>query len=102
INRMNTEIQKVTNLLLGLADHPRSYIHRRMYDDVADTLHVRLDTFDTDACVWEIWWDKKRFHTRCLVKGEDCRTLAQLYISDSQALGVLEDYEYAEPAPWAE
>jgi len=102
INRMNTEIQQVTNLLFGLVGHPRAYIARNLYDSATNTFHARLGNFDVDECAWEIWWYKEKFHTRCVVQNEHYHTLHQLYVSDAQALSGFENRQHAEPVRWAE
>ncbi len=102
INRMNTEIQQVTSLLFGLAGHPRSHKIRHLYDGVTNTFHTRLGDFEASGCVWEIWWYKEKFHTRCLVQNEHHHTLHQLYVSDAQALDGFKNRQHAEPVRWAE
>lgn len=102
INRMDAEIRQVISLLFGLAGHPRAYIARHLYDDVTDSFHARLGNFDADGCVWEIWWHREKFHTRCLVQNEHHHTLSQLYVSDSQALDGFKNRQHADPVRWAE
>jgi len=102
INRMNTEIQQVTNLLFGLVGHPRAYMAQNLYDKATNTFHARLGNFDADGCAWEIWWHKEKFHTRCLVQNEHHLNLIQLYVSDFQALASFENRQHAEPVRWAE
>lgn len=102
INRMNAEIQQVTNLLFGLAGHPRFHKIRHLYDEATDTFRTRLGDFEASGCVWEIWWYKQKFHARCLVQNEHHHTLHQLYVSDAQALDGFKNRQHADSVRWAE
>lgn len=61
------EVNSLTSMLLGMANHPRHWIRAAECDHDWSKFFPTFGTLEENGCEWGIFWEDGKFYARCLI-----------------------------------